>query len=74
MIRSWPGKFRSKRVTRCANSSGRSRARSFSRVCSPPEAFPMAAARIARPARAVSATILACGNGEDPSPVPVVPK
>ena len=34
----------------------------------------MAAARIARQARAVSATILACGNGEDPSPVPVVPK
>ena len=36
--------------------------------------LPRAAARIARPARAVSATTRSCANGEVPSAVPVVPK
>ena len=77
MIRSWPGKLRSKQITRPANRSGRRRTRRASSVCSPALARPRMAPSMARPARAVSATILTCGNGAAPSPscsaVPVQP-
>ena len=74
MTRSWPGKFRSKQTTSPANSSGRRFTSRFSRVCSPVPAWPRIAPSIARPARATSATTLSCGNGDEPSAVPVVPK
>ena len=59
---------------RPANTPGRCSASCFSRVCSPSDAFPVAAARSARPARAVSAGIRSRANGEVPAAVPVVPK
>ena len=68
------GKFRSKQTTRPANSSGRRFTSLFSSVCSPVPACPAIAASMARPALAMTATILACGNGEEPSAVPGVPK
>ena len=78
MIRSWPGKLRSKQVTRPANRSGRRFTSRFSRVCSPALACPVIAPSMARPARLASATIFSCGNGAAPSPssaaVPVQPK
>ena len=73
VISSWPGKFRSKQVTRPANSSGRRRASRFSRVCSPARLLPRIAPGMARPARAARATTRSCGNGEESSPVPVEP-
>ena len=59
---------------RPANTPGRCSASCFSRVCSPSDAFPVAAARSARPARAVSAGIRSRAHGEVPAAVPVVPK
>ena len=56
---------------------GRRRARRASSVCSPARVLPAIAPSTARPARAVSATTLSCGNGADPCPswaaVPVQP-
>ena len=40
VIRSWPGKFRSKQITRPANRSGRRRTRRASSVCSPARCSP----------------------------------
>ena len=60
-------------MTRPANRSGRRFTSRFSRVCSPALLLPRIAPSIARPARAVSATTLSCGNGAESSAVPVEP-